>query len=704
MGTGLELAKVYVTVRGDLSRLAGDLEDAQKVTDAALENTGGVGGSGADQSSGKLNAVASGVTSVSSSLDAMEKQAKQSEMALLALRAALAGVLYATGRWLRGTLETGSGVHDVYETIQAELEQLTGSVEVAVGVFDRLKAFAIKTGIAVPTIYEMSRAFIRAGKNGEQTVGILQLLGDASGGTEAKFRKLVSMYQRMENGTMEFRRAFQMLSRDGILTIKDLAEYFGVSEERARDMVKKGRVDFAEFKKILQSMTAEGGKYYGALDRMSNAGDRLSKSLQIASESLKEMLYAPLDPYLDAIAKAVTEITVVLTDFVEWGGETLTFMVAGAAAASLLAAAAFGLSASLLALAALVPKIIAGLALFGPQAIAIAFTLAKLPALILGVGAAIGALTSVLQIPTLLGVAWNYFISVIERSGLFELLDTLMNIWDQFATVVSMALDRVMSVLAPYFDWLGKKTDSLLMTIVGGAVGWLQAIADFVLDALEWLNVFLTHWNDIWQKLPEIMSLGLMVSLDVLTNVGHMMIDSIKGLLAKIIRMFQETVADLLVIGMAFKAGLTGGTFEGNEEQKWRDNFSKQTSGVLQQLDKKSGVTDPLKLSEGTMQYARTTGLSDLFLKMLNSKKELEGKRDRRKTKPDGTAAEEESGIDTRDKPGIFSIEDYGKKMQEMLLDPKTDKVVSAIDMGREVQERQLAILEELNRKQSGLV
>lgn len=717
MGTGLELAKAYVTIRGDLSRLAGDLDEAQKITEQAVSGAGTAGGGAAKAAEAKngLNDVSDGLTSVSSALDAMERNASKASLAMLSLQAAFAAMLYKTGSWIKNTLEGGSAVHDVYETIQTEMEQLTGSVEVAASVFKRLKDFAVETGIAVPTIYEMSRAFLRAGKNGEQTINVLRMLGDASGGTEQKFKQLVTTYQRMENGTMQFNRAFRMLSAQGILTIKDLAAYYKVSEHAARDMVKNGKVDFQEFKKILTSMTEVGGRFHGALGKMSNAGDRLSVSLAVASESLKEMLYAPLDPYLDALSKTITELTGHLTDFVEWGGKTLSFMTVGAAGGTLLAATVATMTAAFSALHAIAGPALAGL--MGVAAVTLpefAGVLVGMVAILAAVGAAFGFLSSVLHIPELIGAAWEYMKSVIERSGVIELIYTFMDIWDRLVEVVTIAVQQIWAIIEPFVSAIANAIDTAIMFLVKLPIHALQLMASFVLESFEWMLVFIEHWSEIWENAWSIAWASLLMLGDIFNNITQLWIDAVKLAMETILQTIAAAVAEMLVLLASVQKSLQFKSLSATEAQGIRDQAQKVAGFAGDAIGAKTGLgplgernmnTDILRQSSGTKDFIKGSGLEGLFSKMADSKVALEGRRRKRGKGggPDGTAAPDEPDSESRDKPGIFGIEEFGRKLQQSILDPKTDRMVNAIEQGNQTQREVKEEVVKLNKRDWGL-
>lgn len=708
-----------MTVRGDLSALGGDLQHAKSQTEAVLATVTGGGGGMREALGARVAAkhVQEGVKDITAEFARLKVQAastsndiqrafeesRRGAMGALAMLAAESAALYAVGRSLLYVLQRGSAVTDVFETMHAEMSQMQ-SEAFADDMLKRFKQFSTEVGISVPSLYEMSRAFIQAKYSSKQVVDTLRLLGDASGGTEKRFHMLSRVYQQMQNGGIQFSRAFRMLSREGIITVQDLAKHYGITEHAAKEMVQKNTIDFVEFTKILKGITGEGGRMHGALDRMASTGVRLSAALRSAVDIAYEWLYAPLDPYLDALTVTITQMTNQLSQFLEWGGKTLSFAVAGAAVFSLLAAAVGAAVVALGGLSAIVAFGAASMIAFWPIVLEVAGAIATTVAVIVALGAAMGALASILHIPEAIAAGWNYMVSVIQRSGIVDFVYTLMDIWDAFYQTLTLIVDGIIQLLAPWATAFGKWADSSLMSIIRFVVSGHQYIADFVLNSLEWTNAILINWQSVWAKLPDIIRLAMM-GVDHAFSIGlSVMTDTLMSIFAEMLHLTYQFAAEMVIALMGVTKGVDAKTKNSIKNMAaTAANATIKATG----LDKTTGASlmDMFKPNEEMKNFSKQSGLENLFQQIFGTKKELEGKRRRNRGKG---AALDEGGPptperDTNERSGIFSIQDYGRTLQQMLLDPKTDRVVNAIETGNEIQKELVSQMMELNRKPFGL-
>lgn len=711
MGAGMELAKAFVTVRGDLSQLAGDLESAQTITNTALASAGALGDMTGqiDATSSASGGLATNLTAVSTAMDSMDATTMAATRSSLALQASLAGMAFAIGHYLKKALHQGSDVWDTFETIKTEIEQMTGSVDVAAGMLERFEKFSEKAGMSVPQIWQMSRAFVQSGKSGQQVVDLLQLMGDASGGTTEKFKVLAKQFQRMENGA-NFNRVFNVLSSQGIVTMKDMEKYTGRSEKAIRKMMRDGKIDTAEFTKILHSLADEGGRNYKALEKQAQAGQRLSDSFHNAENKMVRMLYMPLDPYFDALTVAMTRLSLALANFFELGGEYTSFMAIGAAGTMLLTSAVIGLVAAVSTLytVSLPALTAAATAAFGvgaavPGVLEFAVGIVAIVVAMAALGAALGALVRLFHIPEMLSAVWNYMYSVIERSwdGLSYVFNNFLDIWDRMFGVVSAAIDAIMLILGDYFGWIGTSLDDLLMSWIGVHLDMMKSFTDFVLDVLEWGIVLIEHWEFIWEALPQFTTLAMLRVKDIFSNAALMLLDVWKSAMAMLISTVAFAMAEIAIL-LAQTA--MGPMFTDGMAKKIRETAQLAADAANEAAGTKTGPTDLFAMSDETKDFLDNFEalFGNIGEKIFGRKEELEKGRRNNKGIPDGAAApdKEEKGI--KDKSGIYGIGDFGKHIQQAMLE-KEDKVAAAVGIGNGIQQKVLDELVMLNQQNFGL-
>lgn len=111
-------------------------------------------------------------------------------------------------------------------------------------------------------------------------------------------------------------------SEMGVNALGALADYFGVTQAKAREMVKNGEVDFAEFSAAMNKMYGDAAKganetFSGA---MSNVGAALSRvGAKFASPALDGLrrVFVALIPAIDAVSKLLDPLVTKFTAFVD---------------------------------------------------------------------------------------------------------------------------------------------------------------------------------------------------------------------------------------------------------------------------------------------------------------------------------------------------------------------------------------------------
>lgn len=611
-----------------------------------------------------------------------------------AFNGAISFVLFRINHMGKEFLKRGSEMSDVMEEIEIELKLITGSAAEADAVLHRLGGLSEKIGMSVPELYQMSDAFIRNGKSAGQTVAILKLLGDASGGVHSKFKILASVYERMESGNLKFAGAFKTLSRHGIITLKDLQAHFGISEEAAKRMLKNGSIGMKEFVNIMKEMTAEGGRMHGALEAQANSSKNLALALQHSVDVLARWLYQPLDKYIAALTKEITKFVHWLTDVVKWGGETLSFMTAGVVGMAGLTATVIGLAAAFAALSA-----ITGLTLLPLVGI-----IAGIVAAVVGLGVVIGFIVQKFNVLGGIAAIWTYIKSVVERSGIYDVFNNLLDIWDRLSESAVLLGQMIMQALAPVLPMAGKVGDKFIMTWVKAFVAPLKWVSEFVLEVSEWLQVILMNWESIWGQMENIQVLVFLRIIDVVRNAFNLLLDTFRASIGGLISLLAKMGGEINVIGAKI---LTAGMLSDERAAMMRaeaEGIGNNANAALG-LDKRTGTKGLLDMSTETEAFIKASPLGKLFEDIDKAKTELEGKRRTRKIGeelPEEEVIPDAKGSGINDKAGIIGIDQLGKHLQDALLQ-KEDKVAGILEGSKKTQDDLLVEMRDFNRKSFAL-
>ena len=267
----LELARAYVVARGDTSHLRQDLGQAQAI---AKDSLGGL-----------MSFVTGKMT-----------------MAIGAVGAAMS---MFKGIQIAGQLE---------QNIIA-FETLMGSAEDAKSMLADLSDFAAKTPFRMAGIIQAARGLVMFGEKQDQVMDTLNILGNAAAGTSSDFGMLALIFNQVRGVGKLLTQDFRQLSTRGVISLKDIAEYFNVTTEAAQAMLSKGGVSFEDLPGILQNLSSEGGRFYNLMEKQSKSLLGLWSTMQEEFEFLARDTMSPLVPVLKEIQSLIIGLA---ATFREW--------------------------------------------------------------------------------------------------------------------------------------------------------------------------------------------------------------------------------------------------------------------------------------------------------------------------------------------------------------------------------------------------
>lgn len=288
---GIELAKAYLTVRADSSKLGSDLG------------------------------------SVRSTFSSMGYDVQRSLSSLATQAGVVGGFMASAGMKLFSYMErsvaavknfvsNGMEMAGIAEQNQIAFETMLGSASEASDTFARLTEFAAKTPFEMPEITQAARGLIQFGERGDELMKTLRMVGDAAAGTSTPFGFLALVFNQVRGVGKLMTQDFRQLSTRGVLSLQDIAKHYGVTTEAANKMLSQGRVSFEDFKKIMASLSGEGGRFENMMERQSRSylglWSTMKDNVNLAARALGERLLPA--------AKAVTET---LNEGFEWLGETI---------------------------------------------------------------------------------------------------------------------------------------------------------------------------------------------------------------------------------------------------------------------------------------------------------------------------------------------------------------------------------------------
>lgn len=220
---GIELARAFVSVRGDASQLPADLSGVRGMIEDALSDA----------------------------------------------RMYAAGFLAKFSQMSAGFVQMGRGIVARNEQTLISFETMIGSIEETKALLKSLTDFAVKTPFEMPQLLSVTQELLTFGERGEELMKTIKMLGDASQGNAQKFATLGLVFNQMRAiGKFTTQsQDFRQLSSRGIISMKDMAQYLKKTDAE----VSKMTITFEDVRGALEMMTSEGGRYYNAMSKQSNS-------------------------------------------------------------------------------------------------------------------------------------------------------------------------------------------------------------------------------------------------------------------------------------------------------------------------------------------------------------------------------------------------------------------------------------------------
>ena len=191
----------------------------------------------------------------------------------------VAGGLQAIGR---AALDMGGALIDAakdMETISTELTTVTGSAEEAEKLLNQLTDFAATTPFQLEGIARATKQLIAFGFEADTITDRLQSIGDVAAGSGADLADLTLIVGQVRAQSKLTGERFLQLQERAIPIGPAIAKTMGVAETAVRDLVSKGKGDFATFEKAFKSLSEEGGIFFESMIDKSETFDGVLSTL-----------------------------------------------------------------------------------------------------------------------------------------------------------------------------------------------------------------------------------------------------------------------------------------------------------------------------------------------------------------------------------------------------------------------------------------
>lgn len=263
-----------------------------------------------------------------------------------------------TAKEIISTLGT---VRGEFQQFEIAFETMLGSGQKAKGMISDLANLAASTPFDMKGVVNGAKQLLAYGFAANEITDTMRRLGDVSAGLGLNLQDLTWLYgTTMVQGRLFTRDLMQFTSR-GIPLTEELAKQFGVTKDKVSELVTAGKVGFPEVKKAIESLTNEGGKFGGLMEKQSHS---ITGQVSNIKDTI-EMAINDLGTQTEGLMNDALDITSTVIDHWKEIGEVILAAASaiGLYKAMAVSVAAFdtatanvGYAAELSALDALLPK------------------------------------------------------------------------------------------------------------------------------------------------------------------------------------------------------------------------------------------------------------------------------------------------------------------------------------------------------------
>lgn len=244
---------------------------------------------------------------VSQTARVVEQQGQSIENVFSRIKS-VASVAFAgfTAKEIISTLGT---VRGEFQQFEIAFETMLGSGQKAKGMISDLANLAASTPFDMKGVVNGAKQLLAYGFAANEITDTMRRLGDVSAGLGLNLQDLTWLYgTTMVQGRLFTRDLMQFTGR-GIPLTEELAKQFGVTKDKVLELVTAGKVGFPEVKKAIESLTNEGGKFGGLIEKQSHSItgqiSNIQDTIEMAINDLGTQTEGLMNDALDITSKVI---------------------------------------------------------------------------------------------------------------------------------------------------------------------------------------------------------------------------------------------------------------------------------------------------------------------------------------------------------------------------------------------------------------
>ena len=225
-----------------------------------------------------------------------------------------------------------------FQKLEVAFETMLGNKEQADALMQQMIQTAATTPFDLTSVSNGAKQLLAYGIAAEDVNETLIRLGDIAAGLSIPLGDLVYLYGTTRAQGRLYTQDLNQFTGRGIPMIGELAKQFGVAESEIKEMVEAGKVGFPEVQKVIESLTDEGGKFGGLMEKQSKT---LSGQISNLEDSFQQM-FNEIGQGTEGVLSGGISVVASLVENYEKVGKVLMSLVAtyGAYKAAVIVAAA----------------------------------------------------------------------------------------------------------------------------------------------------------------------------------------------------------------------------------------------------------------------------------------------------------------------------------------------------------------------------
>lgn len=186
-----------------------------------------------------------------------------------AIAGAFAGIgatklIRAIGGFARDGIRAAAGA----ETAATGFEVLTGSAEKAAATIEQLRRFSSTTPFQSAEVRSAARRLLSANVAVEELTDTLRFLGDASAATQNNLGEVVNIFAKVRSAGRLAGQEFLQFAERGINLQPAIQKNLGITADEFLKLRAAGRITANDVIAAFRLMNAEGGIFFGAIDKL----------------------------------------------------------------------------------------------------------------------------------------------------------------------------------------------------------------------------------------------------------------------------------------------------------------------------------------------------------------------------------------------------------------------------------------------------